>query len=319
MVNGWARSNAQGDKLAIAGSFVVLVLDDDAITTIEANAKLNQDVDWRTAKTNATPNGNDHAAVADQGQLVSVYALNAHQVVTMAGQLGTKLGLIAANPIGNEGGKGAFGGSADAVTVITKTQAIIKPGASVYSGQTAGITVTANDSTFVLALGHAGGKAGKAAVNGSITIVVHLADTLAHVDSGVTLRGGYARIAATSLSTLINAAGGVSTGAGTGVGVSLAVTWADRDTRAVLGALDTASASTVNVNVPASSPCWPATTARSTPSASRARRSRRRRRASRSPTTRSTASRCPSSSATPRRRTTSRRPRRASASPAPSS
>ena len=96
----------------------------------------------------------------------------------------------------------------------------------------------AEEAILGFAFSQAGADAGKVAVGGTFAYFKQDSDTLAQLAEGSVITGGRVDVYAGSLETQINWAGGVAKSKAIGAGIAVAITVADRKTRAVIGELD---------------------------------------------------------------------------------
>ena len=272
-VNSWSTSTAKADELGIAGSVTVLVLTNVSEATVESNAKINQDADWRDGTKNphgnnrnpATPAGQPDPDGVEGEQTVSIEATNYQQTVNIAGifslpdiDLDTKgakfKDRLSLNPVGTGGSKGGFGGAFYISVQNNTTHAIVQDGAQIYSGFDGGFNMKAEEALFHIDLVQSGASGGKFAIAGSIAYIGQTSDTLVQIGHTAQITGRDARLYAGDLTTQITWVGGIAKGEGLGLGISVAINNLDRKTRAVIGNPDTvdsvgAAADRSNINV----------------------------------------------------------------------
>ena len=241
-INSWARATAEADKVGIAGSVTFLTYDNEAVTTVENGALINQDVAFRTYASN------EHKNNLKSEQVVSIEASNYMELINVAGTFDFSFLTGNIDPwtleapqgpsVSLEGGSGGRGGVGGAVFVLlldNTTHSIVEDGARIYSGDGGGFNMKADEAVFNLAFSQSGADGGKLAVAGTVAYSEQQSDTLAQLGAGAYVTGRNANLYAASLETQVNVAGAVTTGNATGIGISVAVNRVDRSTRAVVG------------------------------------------------------------------------------------
>ncbi|MDN5759540.1 MAG: hypothetical protein L0H59_13590, partial [Tomitella sp.] len=258
LFNVWTRSTATGDQNGIAGSVTVLVLTNDAITTVKGGAQLNQDVAWRDPALNPHPNNdpdndgnpdNDASRNVNE-QTVLVAASTAIQLLTITGVFNwaAALGALSSTEItldpslsinptnGTSGERGGIGGSVAIFVINNTTKAVIEAGTAIYTGADGGFRHKATEAILLITLVQSGGGAGAAyAVNGSFAYVGITSTVLAQIHDGVTITGRDLSMYAGSLMSTVTWAGSVTAANGVGIGVSGSVNDISRTVRAVVG------------------------------------------------------------------------------------
>ena len=224
-LNGFSNATAQAEKLAIAGSTTLFFLTNDAEANVDSGVLINQ-----CTATCVAPAGVDQTVVVE-GETVE-------QLISISGTLKTVASLIAINPVGSSSKSGGFGGAIDGTVLNNTTKAYVAPGVKIATGVDGGVDVEAEEYVMLLQFSAAGASADSTAISGSLSLIDQTSNTIAQIDSGVTITGGPVDVAADSLETVIDGAGDVVTGHGSGLGVSVDVTLVNRTTEAVIGALD---------------------------------------------------------------------------------
>ncbi|MCA9067674.1 MAG: hypothetical protein KDA84_02040, partial [Planctomycetaceae bacterium] len=233
IMNTWANTNAEGDLVSIAGSFGVSVFNNNSEAVIRSGARINQD-----------PNPIYRVGP----QAVSVEASTMMELVEMTGIASFGLNLQGAidsvrsrdgwqlkSPIsGGLSGKNGLGGSVLFRLLDNTTIARIETGATIHTGD-GGLTVSASEGIFSLAIAQSGGEVSSFGLAGSVLVTVQDSTTHAIVESGVNITGGGIDLDARSDLTLISIAGGVLQSEAIGVGVGVGVNVINRDTAAFIG------------------------------------------------------------------------------------
>ncbi|MGH3260841.1 MAG: hypothetical protein ACRDNS_02485, partial [Trebonia sp.] len=219
--NGLATAAAQASEVAFAASVTFLFLTGDAETDVATGTQINQST----------------AASPPAGQLVVIGAENSDALILLAGQVKSQSGSSATGMAPGDSAKGV-GGSFAGLDLTNTTHAIVAPGVMIASGAQGGVYVQAHEYAMLFGLSQAGASADSTTISGTVTLLIQTSDTLAQVDTGAKITGGALDVYAGSLETALEAAGDVSRGHGTGIGVSVAIGIISRTTRAVLGSLD---------------------------------------------------------------------------------
>ncbi|MBS3951841.1 MAG: LEPR-XLL domain-containing protein, partial [Methylomicrobium sp.] len=263
--NTWVAATAEAEKLSIAGSVNVMILDNVSQAVVEAGVKINQDDTWHvTGADNDHPNQADNQSDGKGEEVVSIEATNYQQVINMTGIFalpGLELDIIpnpsadpkasklklkkelSKNVLGTGGGsKGGAGGSIFVNVQNNTTHAIVEDEAQIYSGADGGFNMKAEEALFNIHLAQSAGKGGGFAVAGSVVYAGQDSDTLVQVGDTAEITGRDMRLYAGDLTTTASWAGGVAVGDGVGVGFSLAINDFDRKTRAVVGNPDVLTA-----------------------------------------------------------------------------
>ena len=171
LFNTWARSTTKADKLAIAGSLNVMVMNNIAESIVHSGAQINQDPfdrpsdDYYTNPDHDPTIDNDnitHSANANNvdEHVVSIEAINYMQFLNMTGVFGFHLpSLELSDPLtfakngidsidmsfelspgGASSKRGGVGGAVFLQFLDNTTHAIIEPGVNLYSGRSPGLT-----------------------------------------------------------------------------------------------------------------------------------------------------------------------------------
>ena len=212
--NGFSSASAEASKLAIAASITFFFFTNSAVTTLGSGVEINQ----------------SPSVPATGTQVVTIESENLDQLVTGAGQVKTT-----SAPTGKSGQASGFGGAINALVLNNITQAIIAPDAHIAA--VAGVNVESDEYELIIGLAQAGAQATSTAIGGTLTLLDQTSNTLAQIDTGAQITGGPLGISAESLETVIDGAGQVTQGQGTGIGISVALNIVNRTTQAVLGAL----------------------------------------------------------------------------------
>lgn len=249
LVDTWSQATVDGQKIGIAGSLTVLVMDQDATATIEDGARINQDGVFQTANPSS-------------GKDVKVAAKSVDHTINLGGNFQTPGVQGSTSPDkkswSNEGGFQSPG----AGTTTGKGNSAAGLGVQVfYHENTAlatiedgvilgadSLAVTADNQIVAVSFAASGGKAGNVGFNGAFQVTVVENTTRAQIDNGAEITVGSGTVDGGSESLLVQAndaaylvsiSGGVAVSEGTGVGASVAVNAVTRDTEAVIGNLRT--------------------------------------------------------------------------------
>ena len=208
------RSTTSADNIGIAGSVTVLKYANEATTTVQDGALINQDLTFRGP-------GNTHPNNTGD-QVVSVEASNYMELINVAGTYDFSFltGSIdpwnpevpSISPPGLEGGSGTRGGVGGAIFVMlldNVTHSVVEDGAAIYSGPDGGFNMKADEAIFNLALAQAGADGGKFAIAGTVVYTEQVSDTLAQLGSGAFVTGRNANLYAAALETQVSVAGAV--------------------------------------------------------------------------------------------------------------
>ena len=255
LFNTWARSSGSAGGAAFAGSVNFLDIDNISEAIVRSGAQINQDLDWRDNTLNP------HANNTDQ-QVVSVEATNYLQMLNVTGVFdfqfpsGTLDPLdvrydpkLDVSPVATEGGKGGVGGAIFISLLDNTTTALVESDVALYSGSSGSFNMKAEEAIMNLNFSQAGAEAGQYAIAGTVAYVEQDSHTRAQLASGVIITGGIdpnetdvagspVTIYAGSLETGINWAGSIAKGENLGFGITVAINDIDRDTSAIIGAID---------------------------------------------------------------------------------
>ncbi len=208
---------------AVAGSVIVDVFTLHADSYIGANSLIDK--------------GGFYAATA--GQTVSVTAENTTTITGIAGALGA-----------TTGGAG-IGASLDLEVISKQTYAYIDQGAQVAAG--GGVTINAMSSEHMLSVTATLGGGDSAGIAATASIAPISTDTEAYVGANAHVTaGGFLTVEATSTFFTTMIAGTVGVGGTAGVGAGNSTLVHSATTKALIGAADVISASTVLVIASAS-------------------------------------------------------------------
>ncbi|MEL7523998.1 MAG: hypothetical protein AAGJ80_20655, partial [Cyanobacteria bacterium J06553_1] len=238
-VDSWSQAIAAADtELAVAGAVTILDLTQTSKAFISESAKINQDTSLRS-------NANL--------QTVSVEATNVNEAVHFSGTIDLP-GLVWNNKSSNvkfktggvgTDGESSIGGAVLIVDYINDVTASIKAGATVYGDS---VAVQAESKTLNVDVAASGGEAENFGFNGAGTWIYVDNSTTAQIEDGVILTVGDAFVAdttdslsvrATDRTDSLNVLGGVAISESIGIGATVGFNTVVRDTRAVIGKLNT--------------------------------------------------------------------------------
>ncbi|MEO0518743.1 MAG: DUF4347 domain-containing protein, partial [Cyanobacteria bacterium P01_A01_bin.116] len=238
-VDSWSQAIAAADtELAVAGAVTILDLTQTSKAFISESAKINQD---KSLRSNANL------------QTVSVEATNINEAVHFSGTIDLP-GLVWNNKSSNvkfktggvgTDGESSIGGAVLIVDYINDVTASIKAGATVYGDS---VAVQAESKTLNVDVAASGGEAENFGFNGAGTWIYVDNSTTAQIEDGVTLTVGDAFVAdttdslsvrATDRTDSLNLLGGVAISESIGIGATVGFNTVVRDTRAVIGKLNT--------------------------------------------------------------------------------
>ena len=250
LVDSWSQASADGQKLALAGAFTVLVLDHNADATIKNGARINQDVDGVTNADNFL-SGTQDVVVEAKSVAHAINLVGNFQTPGIQGSTKPinewKPGNIIQTPGGGteaaEGGN-AVGAGAGFYWYENDVAAVIEDGVQLYADS---LEVDADNRELAIVLGASGGQADNVAFNGAFVAQVVNNSTLAQIDNGAVIvvgnrsvgdadgNGASLFVDATDTSYLITVAGSVAISDHVGIGASLGVNVSIRDTEAFIG------------------------------------------------------------------------------------
>lgn len=211
LATGWTQSFAESESFSFAGSVNILDLDNRATAAIGDGALINQE-----------------PAMPDHGN-VSVLAEAAQDTINLSGIFGF-------NPkkafTGTQTGSAGFGGAYLEMDFNGGADASIGQGALVNADDLAVVALTEFNN---ISIGESGGTAGKVGINGVFSLTRMNTETVAQIAPGGTIVADNVLIAARDDSQNINAAGGIAKGGNVGIGFSISINEAERDTYALLG------------------------------------------------------------------------------------
>jgi hypothetical protein len=233
--DNWSRATVDGQKLALAGAFNVMVVDHNAQALIKDGARINQEPGFHTVNSD-----------------VVVEAASVNHAINLIGNLDLPdPGDIKKGQIfeGAAGSKAADEGSAAGSSLgfywyDNKVTAKIEKNVELYADS---LEVDADNETLSVLVLASGGQADNVAFNGAFGANVVNDSTLAQIENGAVINVGSGAVAdsdagndsvfidATDTSNLITVAGGVTSSKHVGVGASLGVNVSLRDTQALLG------------------------------------------------------------------------------------
>ena len=255
LFNTWARSSGEAGGVALAGSLNYLDINNVSEAIVRSGVQMNQDLDWRDNTQNPHVNNTDQ-------QVVSVEATNYMQMLNVTGVFDFKFPSgtldplsvkydpkLDVSPVATEGGKGGVGGAIFISLLDNTTTALVESDVALYSGSSGGFNMKAEEAIMNLNFSQAGAEAGQYAIAGTVAYVEQDSRTQARLASGAIITGGVdpnesdvagspVTIYAGSLETGINWAGSIAKGENLGFGITVAINDLDRDTSAIIGAID---------------------------------------------------------------------------------
>jgi hypothetical protein len=237
LMNLWANvsSTTAGSPafVSVTASYASATYTNDSEATIGSGAMINQNQGLQTPS-----------------QYVGVFADTTMSLLNLAGVIKLQLdatGLNAASkarsspisPFGNQAGTLGIGGAILLQTIDDTTLAAIESGAIIHTGTGTGggLGLGATENLVSVNLAQSGGASGVFGLSGAVSIVTHVASTVAKLQSGVQVYGGPVDIKSKSDLNYYNIAGAAQIAGAVGVGASAAVNYLTRDTEAYVGAL----------------------------------------------------------------------------------
>jgi hypothetical protein len=255
ILNDGAQATASGEKLAIAGAVNVLMLNNLAEAAIRSGAQINQE----------SHTGTDQDVIVQAiSHGMAVHIGGNVNFPSMAGDSGTfkdfgaaleksfktdltflpKFGMNAKN------GKGAVGFTIMADIFKDEALATIEDGVKLHADS---LWVDAGTKVLSAGVAASGGDSGNVAVNGVVTFNLVVNETIAQIENGAVIDigsgsvfddpemdpadNGSLIVSAHDDSFVVSLAGSVATSQSVGVGASVGVIVADRNTQALIGDL----------------------------------------------------------------------------------
>ncbi|MDZ7965043.1 MAG: DUF4347 domain-containing protein [Nostoc sp. DedSLP03] len=224
--SSWTKSASQAEQTGISGSINVLSFNNTNQTIIGSSVEINQKQVYRNA---------------DQS-----VAVKAKTDMTLINITGDPLGLIGSN---SSGGKGV-GGSVFFLMADNNTEAIVKDGAKIHTGDSQKFSLKANTDIFSTVVALSGGIAEEFGIAGSVVVNLQYNRTIAQLGSGAIVTGGGLDIIAQDETDHWNFVGGVIRGSNTGIGMSVGVHNIEREVQALIGnSAELAPGIGTNINV----------------------------------------------------------------------
>ncbi|MCG8448768.1 MAG: hypothetical protein MI725_04190, partial [Pirellulales bacterium] len=143
-----------------------------------------------------------------------------------------------ANPTGAEGGKGGVGGALFMMFGDNSTIAEVGSGTDIRTGASGIFDLTAEARFLNVTLAQSGASAGKFALGGTFSYNQLDSDTIARLDGNARVTGGEVTVDADDDTRYYNFTGGFAKGESIGIGASVGVNNIERETYAVIGALE---------------------------------------------------------------------------------
>ncbi|MBL8873812.1 MAG: hypothetical protein JNK90_28815, partial [Planctomycetaceae bacterium] len=242
IVNVWVVTSTSGAgtttgtgaaKYTLTGSLAFMNYDNASLAIVREGAQINQDPAYQTA-----------------GQSVFVDAETSIEMVNVAGNALLNLNVEGVRNaatakkdkagrvfslLGNKAGSVGVGGSALVQLYDNETQAVIEEGARVRTGNSGVLSVNAVENVFTFDFVQAGGESGKAGVSGSLSVLNHNSNTVAHIEGATTIAGEDVDVGADSSVSHIALTGAVQLGKSFGAGVSVGSQDINRRTVAIVG------------------------------------------------------------------------------------
>ena len=274
LFNSWVRTTAKsssidkGGTTGLTGALALAGLgySNNTFARVESGAKINQDLAYRSSD-----------------QTLHVTAKTNYELVHATGTFDIDLspeavakarrkasGLYLFNPFGAQNNSGGgLGGSVHVLAVTNFTEAIVQDDVRIhvakpYSVGTdpktgkpkpeGGLLIDADTSMLNLAFGLSGAAAKTWAVGGALNVDVIVSETTAQLGSGAVVTTAAVddvdlRVGARDKSVLVSVAGGLATSERIGAGVGIAVNVLDRKTQAVIGAIDSETRKTGQIDI----------------------------------------------------------------------
>ncbi len=245
LFNTWVSSIAGDPGSAAADKFVlglgvgVQIFENDSIARIGDGAKINQDIAFRTATQSVSVSADTLLQMVEVGHIAAInlsipgIAEVGPDLIKGGNPLDFLQGLV--NPFGVSG-QNAIGASVLVISANNETTAEISPNAKVHTGTSGdGLSVTAKQEVFNVAVAITGGKASEFGASPSVTVGVFDTKTKAFIGSGAEITGGSVEVDATDSLSRYGIDGGYMMGQKVGVGVAVGVNIIDRTTLAYIG------------------------------------------------------------------------------------
>ena len=242
LFNTWAKASGKAGGTSISGAVNFLMFTNVSEAIVQSGVQINQDLNFRD------PQQNSHANNTGQ-QVVSIEATNYAQLINVTGFFDFDIASLNINAVGTESTEGGVGGSIFIALINNTTTSLVESGAAVFSGQSGGFNMKAEEAMFSGSFAQAGANSGSYAIGGTFSYFEQNSNNLAHLDSGAIVTGRNAVVYAGNLETQANWAGGVATGESVGAGIAVAVNQVNRRTRALIGEEDDDPANQINIDV----------------------------------------------------------------------
>ena len=239
LFNTWVRALAKASKVGVAGAVNVLVFNNDAETTVQSGAQINQDTAWRAPDKEHGNNTGEQTVAITAGvalqwiNVTGVFDKGSFTSLLSDPDAGNLEAAASANATGGVGGVLFLG-------FLTNTiKAVVEADAAIYSGPDGGFLLRATEATAMINLAQAGGESGgKLAIDATFQYLRQVSNTIALLSSGAHVTGREVRVYAGNNTTIAGWSGSVVKGEGVGIGVSVAINDVHRSTRAVIGGAD---------------------------------------------------------------------------------
>jgi filamentous hemagglutinin family protein len=210
--NTWSQNSAESEKLSLTAAVTVATLTNQATARIGA-ARINS----------------DGSGAAADGQAVRVAAQADQQQLHLAG-VPELDGTLGSN--NSQSGKVGIGGAYLQLTGHGGSDASIASGAQVRADT---LAVSAHSRTDQVLVSENTGKAGKLSINGSFSLLQGEQATVAQIAAGSQVDARDVLLLAQDDSLTVNVGGGFARSGSVGIGFSVAINEADRQTQALLG------------------------------------------------------------------------------------
>jgi hypothetical protein len=232
LFNSWTTSTASEEAggTALAGTVTYLGFNNDSVTTIGSEAKINQG-EVRRVKNDQTVSVQSNVLM-QQFNLGGIFSFDLNAVGSEKGW--DKIKSIY-DPTPNKAGKGAFGGSLLIIDMDNVSEAVVEEDCQIYSSINNGFNVTAETRLLNFALVQSGSSGGDWGIGASINLNFIDSRTEALVKSGAVITGGALAIDAIDETMQISWAGGLVKSESMGIGASVSINDITRKTIARLG------------------------------------------------------------------------------------
>ncbi|MCP4777324.1 MAG: hypothetical protein GY880_24150, partial [Planctomycetaceae bacterium] len=206
--SSYANASAEAEKFGLGASVNLLNFQTTANTDVASGVRINQDAD------NKTPGD---VSIAANSAIEGVHLTGNFEVPTLIGS----------------DAKTGIGGTVGVVNYNTVTQSTVNSDVKIKGHD---VVVDAETSLLNVALGVSLNKGSDNAVSGVFGVVNDLSKTTANIADGVDIEAaGDVQVDARDEFVNRHILGSVAVGSGAGVGATIGVTVANRDTRALVG------------------------------------------------------------------------------------